>query len=301
MKGTAMTQENSHEQFYHNGTSASIPHSANTDLQAEQNPASINNLPYDQANDAVVIAAVSKKTLLELVIVIKDMPKSLTHKDLENLELMRDTALEILLEGRYDWDDEKTIEFFAHIRARDLRLYHKVEECMERDFGWSYARMADYRRIIDTYLAEHPELATRQTDTSRRRNGQTPPKSIVWQRASELQHEELEPLRWCIEGLVAEGLIVLAGRPKRGKSLLALNIALAKASGGMALGHFPAGEAGDVAFLCLEDGKRRIKTRIEQLMPPDDAWPERLWLTYSSPRQDEGLIRAAHRVGETGR
>jgi RecA-family ATPase len=101
--------------------------------------------------------------------------------------------------------------------------------------------------------------------------------------------------------LLPEGVALLAGRPKKGKSLLALNIAVAKATGGKALGRYDV-EPGDVAYLALEDGKRRVKTRIENLMPPGQPWPDRLSLTYAAPRivvdasgkasVDEGLLQA---------
>ena len=112
---------------------------------------------------------------------------------------------------------------------------------------------------------------------------------IRWQSARELQQETIPPLRWCIRRLIPEGLFVLAGRPKRGKSMLGLNLAIAKATGSLALKEFPVDEAGDVAYLALEDGKRRIKYRIEQLMPTDALWPERLHIAYQSPRTDAGL------------
>ena len=44
------------------------------------------------------------------------------------------------------------------------------------------------------------------------------------------------PIGWIVEGYVAEGLSVLAGRQKLGKTWLALDWAIAVACGGMAMG-----------------------------------------------------------------
>jgi RecA-family ATPase len=68
-----------------------------------------------------------------------------------------------------------------------------------------------------------------------------------------------EPV-WAIPNLLPVGLTILAGRPKVGKSWLALQIALAVASGGYALGE-PV-EKGPVLYLALEDPPRRLEERM---------------------------------------
>lgn len=95
--------------------------------------------------------------------------------------------------------------------------------------------------------------------------------------AAELMATEFPPPRWAVPGLVPEGLSFLAGAPKLGKSWLALNLAVAVASGGVALGRIPV-EAGDVLLLALEDVPRRLKERLTRVLagsPP----PERLTIT----------------------
>jgi hypothetical protein len=66
--------------------------------------------------------------------------------------------------------------------------------------------------------------------------------------------------RWAIPGLLPAGLTILAGKPKIGKSWLALQIALSVASGGVALGVKV--EAGPVWYIALEDTQRRLKSRM---------------------------------------
>jgi hypothetical protein len=72
------------------------------------------------------------------------------------------------------------------------------------------------------------------------------------------------PMAWAVPGLIPEGLTLLAGAPKRGKSWLALDICLAVASGRVALGGLPV-EPGRVAYLALEDGARRLRERVRLL------------------------------------
>ena len=66
--------------------------------------------------------------------------------------------------------------------------------------------------------------------------------------AADLMKEDLPPVRWAVPGILPEGLSLLAGKPKLGKSWLALGLAVAKASGGVALGKIPV-EQGEVLYL----------------------------------------------------
>jgi hypothetical protein len=61
--------------------------------------------------------------------------------------------------------------------------------------------------------------------------------------ASGPHEEELPPVRWAVPGILPEGLSLLAGKPKLGKSWLALGLAVAKASAGVALGKIPVDRA----------------------------------------------------------
>src|SRR5262245_1338631 len=108
--------------------------------------------------------------------------------------------------------------------------------------------------------------------------------------AAEMADMSFPPVSYAVDGYIAEGLTILAGRPKAGKSWLALNFGTAVASGGVALGSVRV-EVGDVLYLALEDNRRRLKQRLEQIMQGARA-PERLHLVVKSPRVGEGLIEA---------
>jgi hypothetical protein len=104
--------------------------------------------------------------------------------------------------------------------------------------------------------------------------------------AVELMAEELPPVRWVVPGLLPEGVTLLAGKPKLGKSWLALGLGVAVASGGVALGTKPV-EGGDVLYLALEDNPRRLQGRLKKMLAGEAA-PGRLHIATEWPRMDEG-------------
>lgn len=91
----------------------------------------------------------------------------------------------------------------------------------------------------------------------------------------ELRSTEFEPVKWIIKDLLPEGLCVLAGRPKAGKSWLVQHLCLAVAGGTDAMGHFVTNK-GQVLSISLEDTPRRFKGRMEVLSGgqsiPDGAY-----------------------------
>jgi hypothetical protein len=110
--------------------------------------------------------------------------------------------------------------------------------------------------------------------------------------AADLMKMTLPEPRWAVNGVLPEGLSILAGKPKLGKSWLALGFALAVASGGTALGSV-AVEKGDVLYLALEDTRRRLQSRLNKLLGAQHARPpERLTLAVEWPRMGEGGLEA---------
>ena len=84
-------------------------------------------------------------------------------------------------------------------------------------------------------------------------------KSGTW-----LRTQKFAPIRWAVLRVVAEGLTIIAGSPKAGKSFLMLAWAMAIASGGPASG-FGALPARPVLYFALEDGDRRMQSRCTDL------------------------------------
>ena len=84
----------------------------------------------------------------------------------------------------------------------------------------------------------------------------------------------LPPIRFVVSGLLSQGLHVLAGAPKVGKSWLALHLCLCVAKGE------PIWELsvtkGSALYLCLEDSYSRIQNRLLDITDsaPDNRYKE---------------------------
>jgi hypothetical protein len=90
---------------------------------------------------------------------------------------------------------------------------------------------------------------------------------------AELQHKHIDDLRWVVEDIAPEGALLIAAKPKAKKSWLALNLGLAIAMGGRALGRYNVLQ-GDVLYLDLEGNQRRIQSRVRQILGVEDVrWP----------------------------
>lgn len=104
--------------------------------------------------------------------------------------------------------------------------------------------------------------------------------------AAKLQKMKFEPVQYAVDGFVAEGLTLLAGKPKIGKSWMALDFAIAIATGGNALGAIPC-KRGTVLYCALEDNQRRLQRRMRQLHGHEGGWPESFHFATTLPPLDE--------------
>lgn len=82
---------------------------------------------------------------------------------------------------------------------------------------------------------------------------------------ADLMKMSLPEVRWAVEGLLPQGLAILAGGPKLGKSWLIYSVCAAVGMGGLVLGHFPS-KSGKALYLALEDSKRRLQDRLRSLV-----------------------------------
>ena len=117
------------------------------------------------------------------------------------------------------------------------------------------------------------------------RNGRIP-ETVT---AADLMATELPPVRWGVRGVLPEGVTLLAGKPKLGKSWLALGLCVAVAAGGVALGTRQV-EQGDVLYLALEDNRRRLQKRLGKMLC--GPAPEGLEIATAWPKLDEGGVEA---------
>jgi hypothetical protein len=104
--------------------------------------------------------------------------------------------------------------------------------------------------------------------------------------AERLMSTDFPVPRWAVPGIVCEGLSLLAGPPKVGKSWLSLDLALSVAAGGKAFGAIPV-RPGPVLYLALEDTPRRLKSRVGKLLG-DRAVPAGLDIATDWPTLPAG-------------
>ncbi len=105
--------------------------------------------------------------------------------------------------------------------------------------------------------------------------------------ATDLMAQTFPEPRWAVDGLVAEGLTLLVGSPKLGKSWMCLGLAVAVATGGRALGKIKV-EQGAVLYAALEDTPRRLQGRLSKLLG-DDAPPPNLHIVTNLPQMPDAI------------
>jgi hypothetical protein len=110
--------------------------------------------------------------------------------------------------------------------------------------------------------------------------------------ANDLQNLDIPQANWVIPDLIPEGLTLLAGRPKIGKSWMALNMAYAIAKGENAFGRYATNKS-TVLFITYEDNHRRLQERLLAVCNGngDDKAPENLLFLksiYTFPKLNDG-------------
>lgn len=110
------------------------------------------------------------------------------------------------------------------------------------------------------------------------------PKKLETMDAETLMTTPMAPLKFIVSGLIPQGLHVLAGSPKIGKSWLALWICLQVAKGEKVWGFDTL--QGEVLYLCLEDSFARIQSRLFEIT---DEAPPTLHFSIMSDAIGSGL------------
>ncbi len=121
------------------------------------------------------------------------------------------------------------------------------------------------------------------------------PRRTSWAMADLLAASFPAPV-WLVPDILQQaGLAILAGRPKMGKSFLALQLAIAIGSGGHFLGHVLPQR--HVVYLALEDSPRRLQERCRTVgaTTATDVNFETSW----RPLNGEGLADLERRIEET--
>jgi hypothetical protein len=99
---------------------------------------------------------------------------------------------------------------------------------------------------------------------------------------------EIPELQWVIPEVLLQGLTVLAGAPKMGKSWLVQQLSLSISMGGMAMSRFITNQ-GSVLHLALEDPMRRFQDRLKAQLKPGEIPPRNGVFCNEFPLGQEGL------------
>lgn len=107
--------------------------------------------------------------------------------------------------------------------------------------------------------------------------------------AADLQQKNIPPIRWIVKDLIPAGLTILASPPKFGKSWMAMHLCLSVSMNGRFLG-FDCCKC-SVLYAALEDGHRRLKSRMGKILGPVPA-PSNFFFTTEVLTLANGLIDA---------
>jgi hypothetical protein len=149
------------------------------------------------------------------------------------------------------------------------------------------------RAALDNSQAPHDQRwQDRWDDIARSINNlpqRTNGKPTTGNTAKELRAMAFDPVRFLVRNLIpSEGVCLICAKPKSGKSWLILDLALACTMDRYTLGDIKPLQ-GSVLYLALEDGNRRLRSRIDKLLPADiPEWPDTLRLVTEWRRVDQG-------------
>lgn len=101
-------------------------------------------------------------------------------------------------------------------------------------------------------------------------------------RADELAGQEFIEPEWIVPNLICEGITLLSGTPKIGKSWMLINLGVACATGGAFLSDIQCNRT-DALYLALEDTPRRLGSRLRTVCGWDPA-PSNFVLSCEWPR-----------------
>jgi phage/plasmid primase-like uncharacterized protein len=113
--------------------------------------------------------------------------------------------------------------------------------------------------------------------------------------AQEIMETVYPPIKWAVEGIIPEGLTIIAGRPKFGKSWMMLGLCYAVANG-LPAWDYGRTKKGSVYGLFLEDSYRRIQDRMKSMEGYFDTFPPNLHIFTDFPRIGSGFIRELERL-----
>ncbi len=104
----------------------------------------------------------------------------------------------------------------------------------------------------------------------------------------DIADRDLPPLRFAVRDLLPQGVGLLVGPPKIGKSFLVLQVALAIVRGSTLWPGRKPERKGRVLYLAYEDSQRRFRDRVKLLTGSTEMDRDSLSVSRAWPRMDEG-------------
>jgi len=152
-------------------------------------------------------------------------------------------------------DGTLSVRVVSH-RAKEI-LDNRLRSTIERELYQVVGQPMELAFVVDRNI------------NARANNGRTPPPSAapsenifdLLSTTCILKTNWPEPV-WVVPGSLPQGLTILAGKPKLGKSWLALQLAQAVSTGGNIFNQTV--EQGNVLYLALEDPPRRLQDRMKR-------------------------------------
>ncbi|MDR0389994.1 MAG: AAA family ATPase [Spirochaetaceae bacterium] len=145
-----------------------------------------------------------------------------------------------------------------HYESEIIQAYKKrtFKQALER--ALEKIRADGYAGDVDPIIREFMALMAGAMNDKNERSIKT---------AGELLAAEYPPINWIFKGLIGEGLTMLNGAPKIGKSWFVLGAALAASQGGCFLGSagYQPQEPIETLYISLEDTERRLSDRLKKL------------------------------------
>lgn len=265
----------------------------NTDRQAEE--AMIGGMLIDKSQIGPVIGLVAEEDVSD-----------------SGLQILFCEVREMYLAGEIYGDEIDPVLLHARLQRKG----HSQAERAELMRGLINAcpnslRTMEYARIVLQHALERHKQSTAMqllqgdltveeaqdalTRLEARRKGVATGWQPTVQSLKTLMSKELAAVRWAVEEIIGEGVTLLAAKPKKGKTVLMLQIALCVALGTKALGGYAATARGEVLYLALEENDRRMQRRIRKLLHDATAVPDGVHLVYEWPPFDRGGIEAIER------
>jgi len=172
--------------------------------------------------------------------------------------------------------EERGREYFHRVSSKSNK--YKPDECNKQYSKCLTENPPEEKITIKTflYLAKEAGLMTTKSNT------------IETVSVSKLMTLDFPEPKWMVPSIIPEGLTILSGKPKIGKSILSVNLAVAVATGGLALGKLQVEKSG-VLYFALEDTRRRLKSRFGKILKSSKC-PENLFVSIDlKPIKDGGL------------